>query len=518
MTPEQEIQLRKAFRDDLPFFAEHCLRIRPKAGSLTPFRFNRGQLFLHDRLQRQLRDTGRVRVIVLKGRQMGMSTYIGGRYYQRTIHRQGWRTFILTHEQPATDNLFGMVERFHEHCPPMIKPATGAANAKELSFAKLDSGYRVGTAGTKEVGRSQTIQMFHGSEVAFWPNAEDHTAGIMQAVPDEDWTEVILESTANGIGNFFHTMWQEAVTGENGYEAVFIPWFWEPTYRTKCSHDVGFSAEEQEVAEFHGLDRDQLLWRRNKIRQLAGREVQFKQEYPCTPEEAFQSTGDSLISGRSVQRALSSSTKPLGPLIVGVDPAWYGGDRTAIAWRRGRAVTKVWARSHVDLMELAGRVKQIIDNEQPARVFIDVGGVGAGVYSRLMEWGSPYTEVVRKVDFAGKALPHPRNPKNKRAEMWLRMQEWLDDEEIPANLPAVEGLAADLCSPGYKPNSYGQFVLESKEDIKKRGLRSPDLGDAIALTFAEPVAGEFLAAPYEVTDRYRRPLEADGGEVSHWAS
>ena len=84
----------------------------------------------------------------------------------------------------ATNNLFSIVERYHDDCPPVIKPSTGASNAKELWSNKTESGYAVGTAGTKAVGRSQTIQLFHGSEVAFWPNAATHFAGVVQAVPD----------------------------------------------------------------------------------------------------------------------------------------------------------------------------------------------------------------------------------------------------------------------------------------------------------------------------------------------
>jgi hypothetical protein len=99
--------------------------------------------------------------------------------------------------------LFEVVERFHANCPDAERPSTGAANAKELYFDRLDSGYRVRTAGTKGVGRSSTIQLFHGSEVAFWPYADTHAAGVLQAVPNEPATEIVLESTANGVGNFF---------------------------------------------------------------------------------------------------------------------------------------------------------------------------------------------------------------------------------------------------------------------------------------------------------------------------
>src|SRR5262249_57447358 len=136
----------------------------------------------------------------------------------------------LTHEDAATQILFEMVERYHENCHPLVKPSTGAANAKELSFDKLDSGYKVGTAGTKGVGRSSTIQLFHGSEVAFWPHAETHAAGILQAVPDIPGTEVILESTAPRLGNFFPQTWPDAEPGDNDFVSIFVPRFFHHQY------------------------------------------------------------------------------------------------------------------------------------------------------------------------------------------------------------------------------------------------------------------------------------------------
>src|SRR5262249_17350324 len=158
----------------------------------------------------------------------------------------GTRVFILTHEEAATQNLFEIVERFHAHCDERIKPVTGAANAKELAFAAIDSGYKVGTAGTKGVGRSSTIQLFHGSEVAFWPHAQTHAAGILQAVPDIADTEVILESTANGFGNFFHDTWRDAEDEANDFIAIFVPWYWQMEYRKTPPR--GFTPSDEEAA------------------------------------------------------------------------------------------------------------------------------------------------------------------------------------------------------------------------------------------------------------------------------
>ncbi|MEB4590100.1 hypothetical protein VSS37_03825 [Candidatus Thiothrix sp. Deng01] len=150
--------LRKRFAEDFFLFAEHCLKIRTKAGAIRPFVPNEAQRHLHSQLEGQLQRTGKVRALVLKGRQQGVSTYAEARFYWRVTHRRGVRAFILTHENEATNNLFDMVARFHECNLEVMRPSADASNARELIFGKLDSGYKVGTAGNKGVGRSSTIQ------------------------------------------------------------------------------------------------------------------------------------------------------------------------------------------------------------------------------------------------------------------------------------------------------------------------------------------------------------------------
>jgi hypothetical protein len=486
---ERAIRLR--LKTDLEHYAAKCLKIRTKSGKVEPFIFNRAQRYIHERLEDQLRRTGRVRAWILKGRQQGCSTYVGARFYHRATHSRGYRVFILTHEQEATDNLFGMANRYHENCPALVKPHTGAANAKELDFDKLDSGYKVGTAGTKAVGRSQTIQLFHGSEVGFWPNAETHAAGVMQAIPDLPGTEMIGESTANGVGGFFHEQWQKAEAGLSEFQAIFIPWFWQDEYRKEIPDGFVLDAEEAEYAEAHKLDLEQMAWRRAKIVEL-GDELLFKQEYPATAAEAFQLTGhDSYISAASVLKARKTECEGLGPLVIGADPARYGDDRFSLAWRSGRKVSKIENKSKISTVEGANWIKSVIDTDKPDRVFIDVGGIGGGVVDILKSWGEPYASLVKAINFGGEPQDtYPKNtggPRNRRAEMWMRSKDWLNDV-AGADLPDLDSLQADACAPKYKYDMNGLLLLESKEDMRKRGVRSPDDWDAVALTFAEPVA------------------------------
>src|SRR5262245_12705107 len=252
-----ENELRTQFAFDLPAYAIGCLQIRTKRGSVEPFLLNMVQRELHKRLEAQKDKIGKVRAIVLKGRQMGCSTYVAARFYHRTTHANGTRCYILTHSDQATANLFDIVDRMHSHCPDPFRPTTGAANAKELTFAKLDSGYRVGTAGTKDVGRSATLQLLHGSEVAFWPNAETHAAGIFQAVPDLAGSEIILESTANGFGNLFHSMWEDALCRLGGYQPIFLPWFWHTEYARPVPPGFRMSQDDAQYQLGYELSREQ---------------------------------------------------------------------------------------------------------------------------------------------------------------------------------------------------------------------------------------------------------------------
>lgn len=502
MAHELEIT-RLRLRDDFPFYARNCLRVRSKSGETKAFELNKAQQFIHACIERQKTETGKVRVIVLKGRQQGVSTYAEGRLYWKTTHRSGVRAFILTHEADSTSALFEMVERYHELAPDFVKPMTGASNAKELIFSKLDSGYKVGTAGNKSVGRGTTIQYFHGSEVAYWPNAAEHAKGILQAVPDEDDTEIILESTANGIGNYFYQQWQRAEAGDGPFQAIFVPWFWQPEYR-KSGLGVTRSPEEEKIVELFGLDNEQLAFRRSKIAELSADGgdglFAFRQEYPMTAQEAFQvSGGDSLIRPETVMQARQAKVLAHGPLIVGVDPARFGDDRTAIIKRRGRSAYDLVTYDKTSTMEVAGLVNAIIKNERPAQVAIDVGGLGAGVVDRLLELG--HGDVVVPINFGGSSLD-PERFINRRAEMWWNLRDWLDGD-MPVMIPDRDDLHSDLCAPFYKYDSQARRKLESKDEMKKRGMRSTDCADALALTFAEPlrVVRDEVVARSSVVDK-----------------
>lgn len=485
------------FREDFPLYAQACLKILDKEGKLIPFVFNTPQQILHEAVEKQKAEKGWVRVLVLKARKQGVSTYVQGRNYHRTTLWKHQHSYILTHEQPATEVIFEIVERYQRSNP--LAPIVGTSNAKELSFAKLESSYTVATAGTKAGGRGGTPRFFHGSEVAFWPNAKDHFKGSVNAVPDAPGTEIILESTANGTAGEFYDRWQDAIAGRGDFIGVFIPWFASPEYSREPDEFFELNAEsedgelsEVEVAEMFGLSMAQMCWRRAKILAVGGANA-FRQEYPATAEEAFVSADRSTyIDALSVLRARKRKNVIAGgPLILGIDPAGSGGDRFSIAFRRGYVVEKVIYRDKVETQAALAWIRSVIDDHQPDRVFIDSGGLGAPITSMLKGIDPNYAKLITGVNFGSKsqaknARPGVAGPKNRRAEMWMRSREWLKQED-PVSIPDDDALQADATGPWVLNDINNDLVLSSKEQMKAKGVRSPDLWDSVVLTFAESV-------------------------------
>ena len=486
MTDPLEIRaaMLDLYRAKPEIYFSDCLKILDKEGKTQHFVLNRAQRFAHELLEEQLKETGKVRAIAVKGRQQGFSTYVSARFYRRTSLWRGMRAFIVSHEQKSTDGLFGIVKRYQDNNP--IAPTTLASNAKELLFGRLDGGYKVATAGTQDTGRSNTAQLLHGSEFAFWKDAQKHLAGIGNTIGDMPGSEIILESTGNGMGNAFHTMWQGAEAGTNEYLPIFVPWYWQDEYRAKLHRKFDMSSADEEYQRAYGLDMEQMAWRANKISTYGpGFEWLFRQEYPAIPLDAFQApTANPLISPTAVAAAMNSEfSEKYGAFVIGCDPAEFGDDRTAIIFRHGRVVYRIEVYEKKGPMEVAGRLAAYWKEFQPDGLLVDRIGIGSGIVDRLKELNIPVIGVN-----SAQSAEDDETYANLRAEMWYRMKAWIDD--TPCRLPKDMALASDLSAPGYKSSSNGLKLIESKDSMRKRGLRSTDLADALALTFAVNVAAK----------------------------
>lgn len=493
MTPEQRQKLSR-LNTDFPYFAEKCLKIKDKDGSIVPLKLNAAQKFFHECAEKMLNEVGYVRMIVLKGRQEGLSTCIGGRLFHKTSLRKGKSTFIIGHIAKATENLYRMVNMFQDHVPVAMKTQLQKSTNKELVYKGTNSSYALGTAGNKDVGRSSTIQLLHCSEIAFWENTQELETGLFQCVADKKGTEIYLESTANGVGNFFHKKCMAAVQGKGAYRMCFIPWFWQDEYEARTvKGKKKLTEKEIEYMTTHMLSDDmvkdlpkerliaKMIWRREKIVDFGDREWKFSQEYPSCVDDAFQTSTSSLIQGDKIQAAMKCKVKDLdAALVMGVDPARKG-DRTCISFRRGREVPQVLKWEYMDEMRLAGIVAGFIQQHNVDKVFIDTG-YGYGTIDRLRELG--YGGIITPVHFSH--APIDDTYLNKRVEMWCLMREWFHDGGV--NIPDDPDLQIDLgVCPDFIPSSNGRVKIPPKDEIRKECGFSPDLGDSLALTFAYPV-------------------------------
>ena len=220
-----------------------------------------------------------------------------------------------------------------------------------------------------------------------------------------------------------------------------------------------------------------------------------------------------LIAVKDVMKAfeqkMASSTSPL---VVGVDIARFGDDKTVLCFRRGRYCFDMKEYSGLDTVALANLLTKVIKESTPARVFLDLGNTGAGVYDILVDRG--YAKIVRGVNFGAKAINDDRYA-NKRAEMWDSANQWLKSE-LPVQLVNNDELLDDLCSVNKQYDSKGRLQLEPKEKVKERIGRSPDKADAFVLTFAEPVYDNGDTRPVGINNITIADLFKSSGDESRW--
>lgn len=496
----------KLLKNNLPLFARNCLKVVNKKGQLVPLEFNEDQLVLHEMIEKQLAETGMVRMVVLKGRKQGVSTYVAARFFHKAFFNAYKQVFILSHLSDSTDVLFGMVSIFYNNLPGPLKSKLLIDNKRELGFDN-NSKYTVATAGEGEIGRGATPHLFHGSEIASYSHTDNIETGIFEAVALEEGTEMILESTAKGVGNLFHKYSIMALEQTGVFRLAFLPWFLHKANSLDIlpQHKPFIHSEEEKdlLSKHPNITNEQLQWRRMK---KAGKDDwMFKQEFPSNIQEAFQTSGDSFIDAQLLYKARKSTIiDTFAPYIVGIDAA-RSGDRTVFVHRKGRQIVKVERFNNMDEMRLVGLVSAMINKCGPDKVFIDVASA-YGAIDRLKELG--FSRIVQGVHNSEKPMDDVKFV-NKRAETGFALRDWFDED---VSIPDDDDVMLDLLAiPMYKENSNGKFQLVSKADIKKSFGKSPDIFDAFCLTFAYPVrrSEQSLQNTYQSYNGGRTPKKSE---------
>lgn len=276
--------------------------------------------------ERQLRETGRIRLIVLKARQLGISTITEALMYKMAFVMPRYRGLVVTHEIKASQNLLNMTQFYWDSDPYRHLYSTRFQSRNDLAWRETGSSIKIDTAGKKGgegVGRSSTTHFLHASEVAFWDEPENVMLGLRQTIPSSPGTGIVLESTANGIGNYFQRQWDEAVSGESDFAPLFFPWWkhyeytadWAsiPTLDLRASE---LTAEERVLRNTHGVNDSRLSWRRWAIRNLCNGDLQqFMQEYPASPEDAFIASGMNVFPYKDLTQCFHPEDGHRGELL-----------------------------------------------------------------------------------------------------------------------------------------------------------------------------------------------------------
>lgn len=261
---------------------------------------------LLEEVNRSLHSRVPIRVIVLKARQIGISTMVEAIAFSMSMLVPRLRSLVISNEMDGAEHLLSMTQHYWDTYKYRALWAQKNKSSKHLSWDPISSSIRISTARNVAAGRGRTIHILHASEVAFWLNAQVLMTGLMQSIPDTPLSGVFLESTANGVGNYFHSMWEASVAGEIDFTPLFFAFHAHPEYVARGEMArrrlTNLTEEERILAKVLGksMDRDEirarLLWRRWAIATLCQNDIdKFHQEFPANPEEAFIVTGTNVL-------------------------------------------------------------------------------------------------------------------------------------------------------------------------------------------------------------------------------
>jgi hypothetical protein len=391
------------------------------------------------------------------------------RFSVLALHRRAGKTEL------AIMRLIDAALRFDKELGLFFYVAPFLKQAKAIAWARLKQ--RLGplvTAGAVEINESDLSVKFLGNGAVIRMYGGDNPDGMRGVRLDG----VVIDEVAQIKPEVWNDIIQPALSDRKGW-ALFIGTpngvnlFSELYFKAKNYPDwysnlfTVYDTQSIDPDEVKRLERDMT-------------ENSFAREYLCD----FSAAGvDQLISiydtEEACKRQYTARDISFRPRILGVDPARFGDDRAVIVKRQGLQMFPPLMFRGLDNMQLAAHVVSVIDAWQPHAIFIDAGN-GSGVIDRVRQL-RPGANVV-EINFGGVATD--THYANMRTQMWFGIRDWLRDGGA---IPNEVDIKQDLAGPTYSYDNKNRFLLEKKDDMKERGLPSPDIGDALALTLAYPV-------------------------------
>ena len=349
---DPRVRMLATFRRDRIAWAAHCFTILDKHGRLVPLQANAAQRRVYEAEQRQLRERGYVRTFVLKGRQGGVTTWEQASNVHQIWSETGFNAMTLAHTDVDTSRIFGVTQLGMELFPAPLLWPMGPKESREVSFPTRRAKFWTGTAGAKRTGRSITLKRVHLSEFALYDDPANTWNAIQPALVPRG-SIVTLETTASGYDSDAHNFWREAQQGANGFVPVFIPWWLcdVENYRLPlmAPDELGaLAGDERELVERHGLDLEQIKWRRQIMREK-GR-GSFLQEYAEDEETCWAAAGGMVYDAELLKYLLDRAPTPTDtdmagalevygqhfgePVVIGADTAeGVGQDRSTFSAR-----------------------------------------------------------------------------------------------------------------------------------------------------------------------------------------
>jgi|SRR5215469_6072334 len=420
MTPKFNLKL-------IPLLSKLTIQAKDLSVSRIPFNgeFAWAQVPYIRTIEREYNQGKPVRIIILKARQLGMSTITQGVLYNWCFIHPGTNSLVIAHESNTSQSIYEKTQLFWETWPWRSLYSTRHLSQRRISWNETKSSIQIATARNLNTGVGRTIHALHASECALWENAKTLMSGLSQTIPEKHGTLIVLESTARGVGNWFHSEWEAAITRQSDYIPLFFPWYKHPEYQVQAHRltlkATDLTTEEKDYYKI-GCDLRHLEWRRWMIpNKLQNDPDKFKQEYPATPEEAFLMSGTNIFpldrltdvfkerrgtkgflqrlgnkvrfvpdsSGPVIIYAWPSNNREFGQYFVGGDPTYTTtGDNACIQVinRRTYEQVAVW-HGKCDSINLAEEILKMGIYYNEAMVTCEIEGPGQATIAALIKSG-----------------------------------------------------------------------------------------------------------------------------------
>lgn len=421
---------------DFKKYASKFLKIRSKEGVVVPFNLLPSQEPLYNVVHSQEVSGRPVRVIVLKARQQGISSFCIAYSFWKAVTTRNYNCVVLAHDRDTSERLLEIAGIMYDELPQDVKPMRRYRSKSEILFENpketerhknpgLRSRIEIKTAGHSVSGRGLTIHSLHCSEVSSYERPDELLASLSPAVPLSPGTQIFLESTGSltSSGRWFKELWEASKRGETPYTPVFIPWFVNPEYSlprklARVWLQDPLTTEEIELMKKYGLSKYQIAWRRYKIAEFPGGERDFNREFPSEDKDVWLGVGVPFLDSDTCKLLQSMKREPILKLkvteqrmftsnepnflvwempqdntfyVIGVDTASGTGGSYSVAqvirvdYPKSTLVASF--RDKIDPVSLAGVVHQIAKMYNEALLSIEVNGGGISTQHLLREKG-----------------------------------------------------------------------------------------------------------------------------------